>query len=310
MNLTFLGTGAGAPSRHRNVSSMALRLPERGDLWLFDCGEGTQHQFIRSDLRISRVSRIFITHLHGDHLFGLIGLLSTCSLAGDPKRIDIHGPEGLEEYIEVSLRLSGTTLGFPYAVHEVREGMIVEDGGFTVRCRRLLHRMETFGYRVDEPERAGRFDTAAAAALGIPPGPIYGQLKHGEKVVLEDGREIDGAGLCGPVERGRSVVYATDTIYTPEAVELARGADLLIHEATFSEADREIAELSLHSTAAMAARVAREADVGRLLLTHISVRYPGTNGGGTNPLLDEARAIFPATDMAADFMNVELPRHA
>lgn len=309
MELTFLGTGAGVPSRHRNVAAAAFRPPDRGDLWLFDCGEGTQHQFLRSDLKIGRISRIFVTHLHGDHIFGLPGLLSTCGLSGDPGSIALYGPPGLEEYLRACFRYSGTTISFPLEFHTIEEGEILTDGGMTVRCRRLHHRLTTFGYRLTEEERPGTFDVEKARALGIPAGPLYGLLKRGETVLLPDGRSVDGRTLCGNPKPGRTIALCSDTGYSPGALDLAADVDLLIHEATFTQRRADLADLSLHSTGATAARVALEAGAHRLILTHISPRYVEGNEESPSDLLNEARRIFPNTDLAEDFMNIVVERH-
>lgn len=296
------------PTRTRNVSSVALRLPERGEVWLFDCGEGTQHQLLRSDLRISQITRIFITHMHGDHVFGLTGLLATCGMAGHAQRIDIYGPDGLGDYLQACAQFSHTRASYPLEVHTVRPGVVYEEDEFSVSCEPLRHRVPSFGYRVSEKERAGRFDVEKATALGIPAGPLYGRLKRGERVTLPDGREIGGAELCGPTEAGRQVVYCTDTIYCESAVELARGADVLIHEATFAHEDLDLARQSLHSTALMAAEVALKAGVKQLLLTHFSPRYVRGNVIEPDDLLAEARAVFPQTELAYDFMTIEVLR--
>jgi ribonuclease Z len=260
-------------------------------------------------LKTSQISRIFITHLHGDHVYGLPGLLATRSLAGDPKRIDLYGPTGLDGLLQAVLQDSYARLAFPFEVHTVETGVIFEDDRFSVRCAPLEHRIPTFGYRVDEKPRASAFDAERAAALGIAPGPIYGILKRGETVTLADGRQIDGRSLIGPPEPGRSIAYCTDTIPCATDVELARGVDVLVHEATFSGRDANLAEVSLHSTAASAAGVARDAAAGRLLLTHLSPRYAPGCEIGPRGILAEARAIFPNTELASDLMTVELPRH-
>lgn len=308
MEVTFLGTSSGVPTRSRNVSSVALRLQQRAEVWLFDCGEATQHQLIRSPLKLSQISRIFITHMHGDHVFGLPGLLATCGLAGHATRIDLYGPEELEDYLRACVRYSRTNFAYPVEVHAVEPGMIYEDEELVVSCLPLQHRIPAFGYRVGEKDRAGRFDVERAARLGIPPGPLYGKLKRGEQVTLSDGRTINGAELCGPTEEGRKIVYCTDTIFSENAIELARDADLLIHEATYVEQDETLAHRSQHSTAQMAARVAAAARVRKLIITHFSPRYAPGNAVEPDALLAEARAVFPATEMARDFMSVEVPR--
>jgi ribonuclease Z len=308
LQITFLGTSAGVPTRARNVSGVALRLPQRAEVWLFDCGEGTQHQLQRTPIRISQISRIFITHLHGDHLFGLMGLLATCGLAGQGQEIHLYGPDGLAEYVRVCAQISRTTLSDTLKIHTVEPGLIHREEEFSVACQPLKHRVPSFGYRVAESDRAGKFDVERAHALGLPPGPLYGRLKNGERVELADGRVVDGRELIGATVAGRAVVYCTDTIYCRGAVALAEGADVLIHEATFAEQDEPLAVQSMHSTAKMAARVASEAGARQLLITHFSPRYTPDAHVTPEELLAQARAVFPRTDMARDFMTFEVPR--
>ena len=308
MEITFLGTSAGVPTRARNVSSVALRLPQRAEVWLFDCGEGTQHQLQRTPLRISQISRVFITHLHGDHLFGLMGLLATCGMAGQAQEIHLYGPDGLQEYVRVCSQVSRTTLSETLKIHTVEPGLVHSDENFKVICQPLKHRIPSFGYRVTEGDRPGRFDVEKARVLGIPPGPLYGRLKNGESIELADGRVVHGRDLNSPALHGRSVVYCTDTIYCQSAVSLAEGADALIHEATFAEQDEHLAVQSMHSTTTMAARVANEARVRQLLLTHFSPRYTQESQITQDDLLTQARALFPHTLMARDFLTFEVSR--
>ncbi|MFM1901888.1 MAG: Ribonuclease [Cyanobacteriota bacterium] len=311
MQVTFLGTSSGVPTRARNVSAVALRLPQRSELWLFDCGEGTQHQFLRSDLRLSQLRRVFVTHMHGDHVFGLPGLLASLGLAGSSSGVDLYGPDPLEAYLQGVLRTSSTRIGYPLAVHRVKEAaeagtLVLEDDDILVRATPLNHRVPAYAYRIEQKPRAGRFDVDQAKALKIPPGPIYAALKRGETVTLEDGRRIDGRTLCGPDRPGVSVVYCTDTVFSEAAVELARGADLLIHEATFAHSEAEMAFQRQHSTSTMAAQTAAEAGVKQLVLTHLSPRYAPGNAITADDLLAEAQAIFPETTLAKDFLTLEV----
>jgi ribonuclease Z len=311
VQVTFLGTSSGVPTRGRNVSAVALRLPQRAELWLFDCGEGTQHQFLRSELRVSQLRRIFVTHMHGDHVFGLPGLLASLGLAGTCNGIDLYGPDPLRDYLEGVLRTSSTRIGYPLRSHRVKDAassgaLLLDDDDITVRCTKLIHRVPAYAYRVDQKPRAGRFDVEQARALGIPPGPIYAELKAGREVVLDDGRIINGASLCGPERPGCSVVYCTDTVFSEAAVELAQGADLLIHESTFAHAEAEMAYARQHSTSTMAAQTALAAGVKQLMLTHLSPRYVPGNPVTPDDLLNEARAIFPNTELAKDFLSVEV----
>lgn len=311
VQVTFLGTSSGVPTRARNVSAVVLRLPQRAELWLFDCGEGTQHQFLRSELRVSQLRRIFITHMHGDHVFGLPGLLASLGLAGTCGGIDLYGPDPLRDYLEGVMRTSSTRIGYPLRTHRVREAagsgrVLLDDDDLTVRCAPLTHRVPAYAYRVDQKPRPGRFDVERARGLGIPPGPIYAELKAGHSVTLDDGRVIRGEALCGPPRPGCSVVYCTDTVFSEAAVELARGADLLIHESTFSHGEAELAIARQHSTSTMAAQTALEAGVKRLALTHLSPRYVAGNPMTPDDLVAEARAIFPETIVAKDFLRLEV----
>lgn len=312
MKLTFLGTSAGTPSRTRNVTSIALQWMQEGSVWLFDCGEGTQQQILRSPLSLSRIQRIFLTHLHGDHLFGLPGLLSTRSLI-DPQSgpIGVHGPEGVGKFIACALEVSRARLAYPIMVETISEGLVYDDDTRYVYCRRLSHgAMPSFGYAIVEKPKPGEFDAEMAASLGIPAGPLYGKLKAGETITLADGRAIEGSALVGPTRPGRKVVICGDTGQTTNTVQLAMGADVLVHEATFGNAEEERAKLQGHSTAQMAAAVARDAGVKALILTHISARYESQDRSQLTALLDEARAIFPNTYLAEDFWTFDIEAHS
>ncbi|MEM7758656.1 MAG: ribonuclease Z [Cyanobacteria bacterium P01_A01_bin.40] len=308
MEITFLGTSSGVPTRSRNVSSVALRLPQRAEVWLFDCGEGTQHQLQRSEIKSSQIRRIFITHMHGDHTFGLMGLIASCGLAGTGQPIDIYGPEGLREYLYAAAKYSHMNFGSRLKIHTVKPGLLYEDDQFTVSCQLLKHRIPAHGYRVVEKDRPGMFNLEKAKSLGIAPGPIYGKLKQGQVVTLEDGRKINGKDLCGQPEVGRKIVYCTDTVFCDGAVELAQDADVLIHEATFAHQDSQMAFEKMHSTTTMAAQVALLAGVKQLILTHFSPRYAPGNPIQLHDLKQEARAIFPDTKLAYDFFSYEVPR--
>jgi ribonuclease Z len=246
--------------------------------------------------------------MHGDHIYGLMGLLASCGLAGNTDRIDIYGPAELEDYLRAGRKYSHTHFSFPVQIHPVQPGIVYEDEEFVVSCRSLKHRIPAVGYRVDEKDRPGRFDVEKATQLGIPAGPIYGKLKRGETVTLPDGRQIRGSELCGATEVGRKFVYCTDTVYCENAVELATNADVLIHEATFAHQDAQLAFDRLHSTSTMAAQAALSAGVKQLILTHFSPRYAPGNPIILDDLLHEAQAIFPQTMLAYDFLTYDVPR--
>ncbi len=315
MQITFLGTSSGVPTRSRNVSSLALKLPQRSELWLFDCGEGTQHQFLRSELRSSQIRRIFITHMHGDHTYGLPGLLASLGLSGNSAGIELYGPNSLKDFLYGILRSCSSRISYQLTIKEVEEvayknQILFEDKDFQVRCAPLIHRVPAFAYRVDQKPKPGRFNLDKAKALGIPPGPIYSQLQEGQIVKLKDGRIFNGKEFCGPKRPGKSFVYCTDTIFSEKAIELANGADLLIHEATFAHQDSKLAYEREHSTSTMAAQIAYEAKVGQLVLTHLSPRYAPGNAISAKDLLSEAKTIFPNTLLAKDFLEIDLEKPA
>ena len=308
MEITFLGTSSGVPTKSRNVSSVALRHIQRGEIWLFDCGEGTQHQILRSDLKTSQLKKIFITHMHGDHIFGLMGLLASCGLGANVENLEVYGPPGIKPYLKACMKYSYTYFPYGVTIHTVSEGIIYEDEEFIVSVQPLKHRVTAFGYRVAEKNRSGRFDVEKAKKMNIPFGPVYGQLKAGKTVTLEDGRTFVGTDFCAPTEIGRKFVYCTDTIFCENAIKLSEDADVLIHEATFAHQDAQMAFEKMHSTTTMAAQVALAAEVKKLIMTHFSPRYNFGNSINMKDLLKEAQAIFPETIVAHDFLKYEIPR--
>ncbi|PJW15453.1 MULTISPECIES: ribonuclease Z [unclassified Geobacillus] len=306
MELLFLGTGAGVPAKERNVSSVALQLlGERGATWLFDCGEATQHQILHTAIRPRRIEHIFITHLHGDHLFGLPGLLGSRSFQSGETPLTVFGPKGIRAFVETALSVSGTRLRYELNIAEIEEGVIFDDERFQVITKRLDHGMPSYGFRVVEKDLPGPLLVDRLQALGVRPGPIYQQIKQGKTVMLDDGTVIDGREFVGPPQKGRIVAVLGDTRFCEAAIELARDADVVVHEATFAAAEQRLAHDYFHSTTTDAAEVARRAGAKRLILTHISSRYQGE---AALQLVAEARKVFPNTDLAADFASFSIPR--
>lgn len=309
MKLLFLGTGAGVPAKQRNVSSLALMLlQERNAVWLFDCGEATQHQILYTSLKPSKIEKIFITHLHGDHIFGLPGLLGSRSFQGGLTELTVYGPKGIKEFIHTALHISQTHLKYPLSIIEIEEGIIFEDDQFIVETKLLDHALDSYGFRITEKDKQGRLDADRLKALGIKPGPIYKRLKDGEKVTLDDGRVIDGQDFLGPPQKGRIITILGDTRPCKNALFLAQNADVLVHEATFRAGSEEMAWDYFHSTNVQAANVAKQANVGQLILNHISSRYVQDDW---IELTKEAQEIFPNTILAVDFFeqNIELPKN-
>ncbi|MGY5956164.1 ribonuclease Z [Kosakonia sp. BK9b] len=305
MELIFLGTSAGVPTRARNVTSLLLNLqhPTRAGLWMFDCGEGTQHQMLRSPFHPGKLDKIFITHLHGDHLFGLPGLLCSRSMAGNVQPLGIYGPKGIREYVETALRLSGSWTDYPLIIEEVTAGLVVDDGLRKVTALPLNHPVECYGYRIEEHDKPGALNAAALAAQGIAPGPMFQQLKAGLTVTLDDGRTINGVDYLAPAEAGKKLAIFGDTAPCAASLALAQGVDLLVHEATLEAAMEEKANSRGHSSTRQAASLAAEAGAKRLVITHISSRYDEESCVG---LLAECRTIFAQTTLAEDFMTVRV----
>lgn len=299
MELVFLGTGAGMPSKERNVASCVLDLmKERQSLWVFDCGEATQHQFLKTRLKMSKIEKVFITHLHGDHLFGLPGLLGTRSFKGEVGELTVYGPKGIKEYLEVVFRTSHSHLPYPLNIVEIEEGVIFEDEQFSVAAALLNHRVVSYGFRVTEKDKAGRLNAELLNSLQIPSGPHIKLLKEGKTVTLEDGRIIDGKELLLPDEKGKVVVIFGDTTPSEQSVELANNADVIVHEATVADALASGAAEYGHSTTVQAATIAKEANAKKLIITHISARYWT---GDNERLVNECKTVFANTEMATDF---------
>lgn len=307
MELQFLGTGAGVPAKHRNVTSIALKLLEElNEVWLFDCGEATQQQILRTTIRPRKITKIFITHLHGDHLFGLPGLLSSRSFQGGELPLTIYGPKGVANFVRTSLQVSDSHLNYPLHFVELlpkSQATLVDTEKFRVIAQPLDHRISCFGYRIEEQDQAGQLQVEALQALNIPAGPLYGKLKKGETVLLEDGREINGLDYVGAARKGRIVTILGDTRKHPNAQALAEDADVLVHESTFEAGEQKLAKAYYHSTTEDAALVAQAAGVKQLILTHISARYLAKD---VQRLAEEAQAIFPETVIAKDFDTFEI----
>jgi ribonuclease Z len=240
---------------------------------LFDCGEGTQLQLRKAGLRHGRLSRIFITHMHGDHVIGIMGLLMTMELSGRERPIELYGPPALADYVATSTRLLSTGFRYPIIFHEASAGTLCQTDTYTIECLPLNHRILTYGYALQEQDRPGTFDVVRAEALGIPQGPLYGLLQRGQAVTLSNGRMVHPHDVLGPPKRGRRIAYCLDTRPCPEGATLARDAELLLHDSTLAAGDEQEAGQKGHSTSRQAAVLAKEAGVKRLVLTHISSRY-------------------------------------
>lgn len=304
MEIIFLGTGAGVPSKQRNVSAIALTmLQEANSIWLFDCGEATQHQILNTTIRPRKINKIFITHMHGDHIFGLPGLLSSRSFQGGDDLLTVYGPRGIKEFIETSLATSGTHLTYPIEIVEIAEGQIFENDTFTVFCKQLFHGIPCYGYRIVEKDKPGELLADKLQAAGVHPGPIYRQIKENPLITTADGKTIKQADFIGPEKCGRVISILGDTRFTNQNKDFVENSDILVHEATFEQEKAAQAQDYFHSTTAQAAALAKESNVKKLILTHISSRYQKEDN---QQLRDEAQAIFPNTEIANDFYRLTI----
>jgi len=299
LSLTFLGTGAACPTADRNVTAHALH--REGEQLLFDCGEGTQRQMMRYGVGFS-FRDVFFTHYHSDHILGLPGLIRTMGLLDRTEPVTCYGPRGAERVLGDLLKVGVERNKFPIQIVEIQPGDRFDRGGYDLQVFPTDHRPGSIGFALVEHTRLGRFDPARARALGIPEGPLWGQIHRGQAVTLPDGRTLGPDELVGAPRPGRTVVLTGDTRPCDAVREVSRGADLLVHDATFGEDEQERARETGHSTAREAAQVARDAAVHRLALTHISARY----SRDAPELLAEAQECFPAAIVARDGMTLEV----
>jgi ribonuclease Z len=300
LRVTFLGTSAAQPTVRRNLSGLAVR--HGGELLLFDCGEGTQRQMIAFGTGFD-VGAIFFTHFHADHWVGAIGFLRTLSMAGRARPLDLYGPRPARRLLETVLFAGADPFGYEVRIREIEPGVEVRREHARVTAFQVDHRIAAVGWLLVEDERPGRFHPDRAAALGVPEGPLYGELQRGRPVSV-GGRVVDPDEVVEPARRGRRVAVSGDTRPCAGTVEAARDADLLVHEATFGDAEEARARETMHSTAREAARVAREAGARRLVLTHLSTRYDQD----PSPLLEQATAEYQGDLLVAhDGMDLEIP---
>jgi len=294
--VTFLGTGGSVPNKFRNLPSVLVR---RGpELLLFDCGEGTQRQFLQARAGINREMRILISHLHGDHVFGLPGMLHSLSFMGRSRELEILGPKGLVELVTSVNRVVKLYNRFPIRIREVRAGQSIDDAEYRIRVAAGQHGVPCLAYALEEKPKPGRFDAAKARRLGIPEGPLWKMLQSGRPVKVGKER-IAPRLVVGPPRRGVKLTYAVDTRPCAQVVKLASGSDLLIHDSCFAESAAAKAKEYGHSTAAEAAGVAKRSKSRRLALFHISAMYEDAA-----PLLAEARKVFRQTILPLDMETV------
>jgi len=307
LTVTFLGTSAARPTVERNVSGLAIH--REGETLLFECGEGTQRQMMRYGVSFA-LSEIFFTHFHADHFLGVIGLIRTLGLQGRPERLFLYGPKGAKQVLTTAMQLGVERVPFPVEITEVKAGDVLRETGNGKRDGYEIVAFPTehgggpsLGYVLKEHVRRGRFDVEKAKAAGIPEGPLWGQLAKGEPITLSNGPTFQPSDFVGAARPGRLVAITGDTRPCAATVDAAQGADLLIHEATFGEEERERARDTGHSTAKEAAQVALAAKAKRLVLSHVSARYSIS----ADELVREARDVFPNVSVAKDGLELDVP---
>jgi ribonuclease Z len=299
LRIIFLGTGGSWPTVKRNVASVAVK---RGsEVILFDCGEGTQRQFQQSNLSYMQISKIFITHFHGDHFLGLPGLIQTMQLNDRDRPLHIYGPKGMEELTNKLLTLGYFRPAYRINAHDLTDGQEVAFEGYSISALKVNHNVPVLSYCLKEHQRPGRFNKTKALKLGIPEGPLFSKLQKGQTITLADGGKITPRMVLGPSRKGRKIVISGDTRPCDQIIAFSEGADVLIHEATFDSRLQDLAKEYGHTTAAQAAEIARKAGVEKLFLVHSSPRYLDYH-----VLEDEARKEFPHSYLPRDLQEVEV----
>jgi ribonuclease Z len=303
MEAFCLGCGGMMPLPYRHLTSMLLR--RDGDLFLFDGGEGTQVSLRRLNLKWKKISCIFVSHTHADHVTGLPGILMLSAQVDRNEPLYIFGPPRIAEYINTSRKVLDMYINYPIIVKEIQAPCVVYEGdGFYVRAFPLDHTKTCVGYTLEEVDRPGEFNPQKAEELKVPRGPLWGKLQHGQSVLNADGVEVTPQEVVGKPRSGRKFSYVTDTLYLPSIAKEVQGSDLLICEGMFEDELIDQAKEKKHMTASQAATIARDAQVRRMCMIHYSPRYTDRE---LDKLLEEAKKIWPAAELSRDRMHIEIP---
>jgi ribonuclease Z len=299
VKVTFLGTGGSVPTKKRNLPSLVVRTD--GGLVMFDCGEGTQKQFLIAKLGFNREMRILISHMHADHILGIPGILHSMSFMGRSRDLEIYGPPGICEFVKCTTETVKFRPMFPIRTVEVHAGTIARTDSYAIKAAWADHSVPCLAYSLTENDKPGRFHPAKARELGVPKGPLWKTLQMGKPVKVGR-RRIDASRVVDPPRKGLKITYGVDTRPCERVIELASGSDLLIHDGMFASDASERAREYGHSTVVEAAKIAKRSHSRNLALTHFSAIY-----ADTSQLLAEAKAIFPRTIVAEDLRSLELP---
>ena len=301
MRIIFLGTAGSVPTLERSLPATLIK--RQNEQLMFDCGEGVQRQMVKAKVGFHRKMKIFVSHMHGDHVLGLPGLLQTMALMDRQKKLEIYGPEGIKQFLECARESLQFGLTYPVEIHEIYDaGVVCEEADYTVETVRSNHVVTSWAYAFVEKPRPGKFYPERARALGVPEGVLWSRLQHGDKVKLPNRRVVSPEEVVGLPRKGRKIVYTGDTRPFKGFAKFAANADLVVHDSTFDDALSEKAEVDGHSTPSQAAQQAKKAKAKKLVLTHISARYVDAG-----LLLEQAQKVFKNTVVAEDFMVLELP---
>ena len=301
IRVVFLGTSGSVPTLKRSLPCVVVQCPR--DQWMFDCGENVQHQMMGAKVSFHRKMKIFITHLHGDHVLGLPGLLQTMALMDRKEPVQIYGPKGLNAFLVCTKETLNFGLNYPVEINEIlSEGIICDEEEYQAVATKSNHAVEGYCFAFLEKPRPGRFYPKKAQALGIPAGELWGKLQSGQEVTASNGNVVRPSDVMGPLRTGRKIIYTGDTKPFDAFAEFAENADLVIHDCTFDDSLAEKAGVDGHSTPSQAASQAKAANAKRLVLSHISARYPDAS-----LLLEQAKKVFPNSILAEDYLEIELP---
>ncbi len=300
IRVVFLGTSGSVPTLKRSLPAMVIQCPK--EQWMFDCGEGTQRQMMQAKVGFHKKMKVFITHLHGDHVLGLPGVLQTMALMDRKEPLQVFGPVGIAEFLVCAKETLNFGLTFPLEISEIaEEGVVCEQDEYSVLAVKSNHAIEGYAFAFVEKPRPGKFYPQKAKELGVPAGELWSKLQRGEEIAL-DGRVVKPSDVMGPMRAGRKIVYTGDTKPFDAFTKFAKDADLVVYESTFDDSLGDKAQENGHSTPSQAASQAKAAGAKRLVLTHISARYPDAS-----LLLQQAKKVFSNTVLAEDFLELELP---
>ena len=301
IRVVFLGTSGSVPTLKRSLPSVILQYPK--ELWMFDCGENTQRQMMQAKVSFHKKLKVFLTHLHGDHVLGLPGVLQTMALMDRKESVAVYGPPGIKDFLVCTKETLNFGLTFPVEINEIlNEGTILNEEDYTLTAARSNHAVQSYAYAFAEKPRPGKFYPKKAQTLGVPLGELWSKLQSGQEITLPEGKVVKPSDVMGPPRAGRKIVYTGDTRPFDAFAKFAANADLVIHESTFDDSLAEKAALDGHSTPSQAAQEAKAANAKRLVLTHISARYPDAS-----LLLEQAKKVFANSMLAEDFLELELP---